>query len=284
MTLEDIVTELNNKSINRNNIKYIDPIEDLLGLYDIIHDNLNFLKIEKTDLNNIIKYGTTTLFDKEDEIIEEDEEKDILKDEDNNDVKIDKIPNIARCVVGNFKSYEEILLYWFIVRKEFYEHRIKREIKIKELNVLYQSEVLRFIEDSRTKFSSKVSRQIRVNQLDENNYARFLDKSIGSCNYLRAEQIDDHVFEKPNTRNNKGYKPYKYIFDITEEDKTDESIERRSKIIDKLKNEIKELKDDVKPFIGANTWLKELNELKIAFNKGKTTNWKYCDDFSGIKY
>ena len=68
-----------------NNIKYIDPIEDLLGLYDIIHDNLNFLKIEKTDLNNIIKYGTTTLFDKEDEIIEEDEEKDILKDEDNND-------------------------------------------------------------------------------------------------------------------------------------------------------------------------------------------------------
>ena len=278
MTLEEIVKELNNKNINRNNIKYIDPIEDLLGLYDIIHDNLNFLKIERNDLVNIINHGTTTLFTETEEVEETEEE--IEK----KDIKISKIPNIARCIVGSFKTYEEILLYWFIVRKEFYEHRIKREIKIKELNVLYHSEILRFINSSNTKFADKVTRQVRVNQLDTDNYAKFLDKSIGSCEYLRAEKIDAHIFENLNTRNNKGYKPYKYIFDITEEDKTDESIERRTNTIEKLNKEINILKSDVKPFIGANTWLKELDELIEAYNKGKLNNWKYCDDFSGIKY
>jgi hypothetical protein len=280
MTLEEINEEIKNKSINRNYIKYIDPIEDLLGMYDILHDNLNFLKIEKTDLTNIINYGTTTVFD-------EHETEDIHENEDQiekKDIDVGKIPDIARCIVGSFKSYEEILLYWFIVRKDFYQHRINREIKIKELNVKYHSEILRFITASRTKFADKVSRQVRVNQLDNDKYARFLDKSIGSCNYLRAEKIDEHVFENANTRNNSGYKPYKYIFDITEEDKTDESIDRRTKIIEKLNKEIKDLKDDVTPFVGANTWLREIDELIKAYNTGKASNWKYCDDFSGMKY
>jgi len=265
-------------NLNNNN-SFIDPIEDLFTLYIIIHNHLNLIKPYIQDLNNICVSGRPDLSTVK---IDHEIEEDYKIDEDDDAIDLAKLPPPARNVVGNFISYEQVFIYWFIVRKRFYEERVKRQEKLLEMNILFHENILRYI-DNKHLFPENISKKDRIKQLEEGNYTKFLSKSIGECKYKRAEQIESCCIENPDVKYSSKYKPYKYIFDITEEDKTKESIDQRKELLNNIKKELETLRSDNVPFIGANLWKKEVDEVIEAYKLGRSSGWLYRDSFEGIK-
>jgi DNA topoisomerase-2 len=262
--------------------RFIDVIEDLFELYTIIHHELNFLKPSPSDILDLVtadelrnmgynpskkRKCTQAIKSGEDEEIESHAQVSVS--------------------VGQFSKYEYALLYWFGVRRYFYELRINREVILLQLNIALNSDIIRFIESEKYDKVKEMESDMLIRELAKDDYVPFIRISIGECKYKRANEIVPHCIEngydwptrKYKDANNTGNTKdsYKHIFAITTRDRTVGSINDRKALIDKLQDELNMLLSDNVPFKGAQLWKNEIDEVVNQFNLGVKSGWMYDD-------
>lgn len=174
--------------------------------------------------------------------------------------------------VMEFNDYDEILFYWFPVRKEYYEKRINRETLILELQLKLLKSIKRYVSEYKrlniTEVDDATAEQILSTRSPP--YPR-LDKSlIESPEYTPVEQLEELATEGPNAS-------YNYLLNTTDRDKLSRAIAQREEKIAKLEHELKSLEEKSKlgAFPGAKIWHEELDELEKVINEGRATSWLF---------
>lgn len=217
--INELIIKLKPGSIDVINLKYgnetIDPIEDYLGLYQILSQHLNMISCD-------------------DSVIE-------------------------------FKSYEEVMEYWFILRRELYKIRIDRQKILLRLKILYNKQLLNFInmDENKTINLDKKNKVERNKILEDNNFVKFNKNNLFQPKYIKVDKLEYMILEHDAS--------YKYIDDITKGMTEESSIDNLIKTIDKLEKILNDLNDKTWQTL----WLEELNNFELMLNEGIKTNWLF---------
>jgi len=163
-----------------------------------------------------------------------------------------------------FKCYLEVMKYWFGIRKKFYQLRIEHKILLLKLKIKYYENLIRFLCDKET----------NLNDLEEDDMIKLLQER-------KYDGITPSVVIKPEFRTNEKIESdfwsgkFDYILDVTERMKSSSKVKKTQKIKDDLVTELKDILDTKEEFVGQKAWLKEIDELDIAINVGKSENWEF---------
>jgi hypothetical protein len=213
-----IIITLKPGSIEKINAEYgtdmIDPIEDYLGLYQVMTPQLNMIGRE----GNIIE----------------------------------------------FASYEDIMRYWFVDRKNLYIKRLERQVALLKLRIMFNEEILRFIaleQENKINIDVNLEEPERILILEENKFIKFNKGVLFKPLYLKVAELS-RILEEGN---------YSYIDDITVRMKS-------KKAVLELKEETQRMRDYLAK-LAAMTWQilwnRDLDELERVKKLGETTNWHY---------
>jgi DNA gyrase/topoisomerase IV subunit A len=164
-----------------------------------------------------------------------------------------------------FSTYEEVFVAWFQRRKELYKKRFDREIILIKLRILLLENVIRFI-DLTANLEKKTKAAMEAiaiqNKLDAFN-AGLLDKPkytpVNELERLIYKFAPDCIDDKIN---------YDYLLNLRVRDFTVEEVAAKVKKLAALKEELAELEKDTVPFIGAETWKREIDEFVTAYEAG----------------
>lgn len=186
--------------------------------------------------------------------------------------------------VITFRSYEEVLTYWFPWRRDFYEKRIARELGLLDMHILRLRNICRYISEVRDgKFSvaNKQSDDDASSALTDMGFAKLNVAILSSPNLKYTSDVVAAV-----TKGHDGTQvSHAYLLDLRERDITMASFDKYKKSLDTYITESEKLKKDACidevmgfPFVGARIWLRELDELARAIEWGRKTHWKYDED------
>jgi DNA topoisomerase-2 len=169
--------------------------------------------------------------------------------------------------VIEFKNYEDVIKYWFTVRRDLYKERIKRRQKLLECELVFYKEKLRFIMmDSADPKEIEIDKKPTVERdaiLKENKFKIINHTHLEHPEYTKADKMDEYIFETGAS--------YKYIYNIRVDDKSEESITALKDLITKTEEEIAKLKKSK----WQDLWLSELTRLNEVVKKGIESGWKY---------
>jgi DNA topoisomerase-2 len=167
------------------------------------------------------------------------------------------------------KSYEQIFDTWFEYRKQLYGVRIERSVIQTKLKIEMLEEMQRFsrLHDS-YHIGAGMTREERDEILLRENYKK-LDKSlIENPKYVSVDELEFLAKEGPGAK-------WKYLLEMNYGTLGKEKYEEREKELKDLRRKLEE-KDDT-PFVGARTWLKELDELEKVYLDGVERKWNYTN-------
>lgn len=159
--------------------------------------------------------------------------------------------------VLEYKNYKDILLRWFVVRKNCYIKRVDRECIILKYKILICENYIRFIQNHETYNLSKSSEKEADVILEKNNYQR-LNKAIIDCaGRIPNEDLEEHILNKDSN--------YNYLMNLSYRQMNSDCLLKLQKKLKELKKELNELskKDSYKSI-----WKKELEALKPILDKG----------------
>lgn len=173
--------------------------------------------------------------------------------------------------IREYKEYDEVFRSWFIERKKLYEARFKRRLIIHQLQIYKLELIQKFCEESKNGVIN-ISRKPRVIQeqiLLNAKYPKIGTSIINNPKYTPIDKIKYEALENPNNLD------YHYILDITQGQLSEESYAERNEKIKNLNEEINNLANSQKYFLGANWWLEELAKIEPVIEKGLTEGWGY---------
>lgn len=179
-----------------------------------------------------------------------------------------------------FDSYEDILRYWFPVRKEFYAKRVKRALVLMEIEIQFLENIIRYVDEYKKLKISNIADSMAIGILSQHSYDRFnrgLLRSKGHVTspvdkYLSTDELKSAIINSPEAT-------YDYLLDTTDRDKLQKATLARQQKLERLIKERDDLiaKANKGKFIGAIMWLEELTEIEDVIRKGFATNWQFSD-------
>ena len=172
----------------------------------------------------------------------------------------------AEKCVKEFKSYEEVISYWYPFRKNLYIQRLDRMRLLNEMKIDYWKNILRFINEDASKainIDKNFSDERRAEILEAARYTKFNETVLFSPRYAKVEDLKRLVYNINAD--------YNYIDKITIKDKSQSGIT-------KIEERIKALDADATRLSNSkwqNIWLEEIAKVEKALEKGIETSWLF---------
>jgi hypothetical protein len=169
-------------------------------------------------------------------------------------------------LVKEFKSYEEIMISWFGIRKSLYIQRIDREIIILELLIMFHKELLRFIDmDKKAEIDiDEKTTEEREVILAEAKFIRFNREVLMSPSGVKTIDLRVMVLSGKAAS-------YRYIYTITKMMTELSAMNKLRQKIQDLELQLKMLKETTWQKI----WLTEIDELTKSIELGIRTDWTF---------
>jgi DNA topoisomerase-2 len=219
--------------------------------------------------------------------------------------------NEKNVVVEYGNKYENMLMDWYVVRKNLYMRRIERQILLIELEAIYLRNVIRFVKNhasynitSKTDLDQAVSilRKEKYDWINPNiafNPKFRSNQAIRDEFHLKVETVEDEVVsqniddepgqDEIKSSSKSSSKGYDYLLNLSYKDKLKSSAERLQKKLIKIEEEQKILQNDVvvrhpdeehkgNEFTGCKTWLRELDTLEKIMDMGVENGWRYDEE------
>lgn len=169
--------------------------------------------------------------------------------------------------ITEFKSYDEVVDAWFPFRKQLYIDRLDREIIILEIKINCNKNILRFIEmDSAKNKKINIDRNIndeeRVKILDSHKFIKFNMKNYNNMKEIKTNNLLNSIY---NIESNFGY-----IDSITIKNKSMNSIINLREKIQKLEEELKNIKNTTWDKL----WINEIDNFTKALKVNLKNNWE----------
>lgn len=171
----------------------------------------------------------------------------------------------AEDTIKEFKSYEEVMSYWFYLRRELYIKRRERQLIILELLILYYQEILRFIymDEKKEINIDKKDKEEREKILANYKFIRFNKTNLLSPKYIKCDELRKYILEYGAS--------YKYIYDINKAMTENTAIANLEKNKKEKERELEEIKNKDWKTI----WLDELDVLDPLIELGIKTKWLF---------
>jgi DNA gyrase/topoisomerase IV subunit A len=170
--------------------------------------------------------------------------------------------------VLEFQRYEEVLVYWYRLRKEHYKQRVERILIGMEVNIDMLENTLRYI-DANLQMSA-MSKNEQDAKLSAEGYTKYHMSRITVLCYVPNSELRAYMSDGN----------YDYLLNTTDRKR---SREARAKLVDNIAKHKKEYEEftatsKLGKFIGAQLWIDELAQLSTVINRGQTTGWLYEDN------
>ncbi len=203
----------------------------------------------------------------------------------------------AENYIKEFKTYEEVMEYWFILRRDLYIQRIARQRILLRLEILYWENVLRFIymdahkiinidkdleaEDRQKILETAPDVPLSVLRLKEitsaqipkaqHEFIKFNKTNLLHPKYLKADELENAILGSGAS--------YDYIDDIRIGDKSKKNIAKLEKEIEDLKAKLEHLMETTWQDI----WSAELKALEKVVEEGIATKWLFGETQHNFK-
>lgn len=165
-------------------------------------------------------------------------------------------------------AYEQAMRRWFPIRRDLYTRRVERRKVMCKLRMRYYELILRYIETS----------NLKGRPLDEmtawieaNGFPKVRKTLIFHPEFTPTEDIEKLSYDGDGCS-------YDYLLNLSDRDKSAESIRKMRNNLDELTEELKYLDGlPANKFLGESLWLEELDKLESVIEHGFATGWKYDD-------
>ena len=179
-----------------------------------------------------------------------------------------------------FGSYEEILMYWVSVVREFYKKRVEREILWINIYIEYIENIQRYL--SEWGIGGKL-KKIDINNMEEDAYSAALENN--KFKKFAKSKVENPVRIKEEDLISQccgDLAKYTYLINLTTRDEFKSATTSRNNKLTELHTRLAYLKDPKTntPFTGAAIWLNELAVLEGIINEGIKTNWAFNEVIS----
>jgi hypothetical protein len=179
--------------------------------------------------------------------------------------------------VMEYTKYEDVLDYWFPIRKQLYADRIDRHMIRTNLMIKYLENIIRFTKNhQKYNITPKTSAEVVDKLLVDHKYDTFNEFLLLNPKYTKVSELADLII------NNSDGCSYEYLIKLSYRDMMEGACERRKTQLTELKEKLKDLTDDdgsdKKMFKGGKTWLKELDLVESAIVDGIKLGWSYGKD------
>ncbi len=176
----------------------------------------------------------------------------------------------ARGEVIEFKTYEQIIHYWFPYRKELYIKRVDHQCMILRLKIRYYENVIRYINECLNLNIVKM----RVAQMEQTlatskpPYDRIYRARLFNPKFTPTEELEEVILRGKKAN-------YDYILDLTDRNKSEESLAEFGRKLSAVREELEalEIKASKDRFRGARIWEEELDALERVVRNGLNTDW-----------
>lgn len=172
--------------------------------------------------------------------------------------------------VKTYKSYEEVLLHWYELRKPYYSIRYNRERIMLELRILFLENLTRFTspnnrEEANAIVNTKNTSEKAISLLVKNKYQAFNVKCLNDPSGIPNDKLKKVILEENVT--------YSYILNLTCTQRLKEANEKRHVELQAYKDRLNYLNSQDKYFEGAEMWIEDLNAFQKAMEDGIKNNW-----------
>ena len=173
--------------------------------------------------------------------------------------------------VREFDNYNDVMQYWFPMRRDLYLARIERTKLLEEYKLMFYKEKLRFIlldgqQIKGINIDKDFTKLERDTILAGADFIRFNETVLFTPGYLKADQLYAAIFEDDAT--------YKYISKINVGDKSQDEIAVLCKTIEDMERDLAELSKAT----WQKLWLDDLDRLERMVKLGLATGWKYDEE------
>lgn len=177
----------------------------------------------------------------------------------------------------SFDSYSDIIRAWFPLRKEYYEKRVDRLLRVLEIEILYLENVIRYVSEYKTLGLNRIEEEVAINILSERKYVKFNKPNFTKIKKFPLAKLDEKIF--------KDGADYDYLLLTTDRDKLTKACNQREERLRRLKDEKNNLITLMSKgkFKGAMLWLNEIEQLQDVIKEGQRTHWMY-DEFGKYKF
>jgi len=179
--------------------------------------------------------------------------------------------------VRSFDSYEDVLTYWFPMRRDFFAFRIARMRELIAMRVLLLDNIVKYIGMVlRGEFAiARMTNEETERELAAHGFDRLYSAILSSPELKYEAHVELCVRDRARAS-------YDYILDLHERDMTTDSCAKYEERARALREQLAQLDIDAAPgpgmpFIGARIWVRELDELERVIIEGRRTQWKFED-------
>jgi hypothetical protein len=169
--------------------------------------------------------------------------------------------------VTEYKSYKDVFVDWFAIRKKYYKMRADRTRLMLMLEILYLENIIRYINNRHKYKLNEISEEAQEKLLSE--FQRF-NKSVFDSPPLntKTEDLKEMILSGPRATHH-------YLLILNPTQMTVAKNKAREEELQKLKDTLKALNSVKEKFVGASIWEKELDELEAIIKKGKQGGWNF---------
>jgi DNA topoisomerase-2 len=172
-------------------------------------------------------------------------------------------------LVHEAKSYNEILMLWFVKRHETYVRRFERLRVIIRLRIMFHKQVSVFVENHKKYNFSELDEDTATSLLTKDKYLKFNKALLDNPQFTPLEKMEFLVCDAKAANTS-----YNYLFAVGPRQRMETARISRAKKLKELEKYYKNIMSDD---IVNTTWLEELKELDDVIIKGTTSEkgWLY---------
>lgn len=186
--------------------------------------------------------------------------------------------------VRTFATYEDVLVFWFPIRRDYYERRIARQCELILMWIMFYENVIRYIQAKRAnaiKSIVEMTVEEAEHALAAANFVPLDSAALDSPELKFEVHIVERIMHSPKAS-------FAYILNLRERDVTTDGCARYDTLLAKERASLASLRESAAigpgaPFVGARIWLAELDLLAARINEGRATEWQF-GDFGRFKF
>ena len=169
--------------------------------------------------------------------------------------------------VHEYKTYEQIFMVWYDVRKELYELRLRCLSIMTKLRIKFLENIIRFTDEYKTMNISNKSEEDVLKVIEKNKFDKFIKSPIEDPKYVPEDMLEKTYIGEGAT--------YDYLVNLSTRSMYTQEKEKRINELKEYKTLLEDINNNEGMFIGAKWWLRELDELKKVIEEGRKTDWTY---------
>lgn len=174
--------------------------------------------------------------------------------------------------VVEYKTYESVMLDWFVERKEFYKLRVERDIILLKYRIMYYENVIRFCQNQeKYNLKKKANNDEADILLEKEKFVRFNKSKLDNPEYMEIDQFEKMII---------GNGTYNYLHNLTTSELYYEvNAKKREEKLKELRDQLAMIEESVKKdsFIGASIWMKEVERLESIIEVGLSKGWSIAN-------